>query len=271
MIFTSCDHGVTAIRMWRHCDKLIRLSFGGSTIRHNQQQPSGEYASHAMNGALMNSTARPRRILAVQWLRRTHGWIGLWGATLGLLFGLSGIWLNHRSILKLPVAQQRVNTQIALPDPAPADAAALAVWLQTALKLDAPASSVKTDAARPVAWAEKSAKGDMASPVLMQPEHWTITYGGPRHSVQAETWAGNRSVSVRTLDNGLMGTLTNLHKGTGMTVPWILLVDTLAGSLILLSLSGLTLWALTHRKRVVGGAIFGTALAVTAGLAISSL
>jgi hypothetical protein len=33
----------------------------------------------------------------------------------------------------------------------------------------------------------------------------------------------------------------------------------------------LTLWALTNRKRVVGGAIFATALAVTAGLAISSL
>jgi hypothetical protein len=214
----------------------------------------------------------PLRIVAVQWLRRTHGWIGLWGATLGLLFGTSGIWLNHRAILKLPpMAQQRVNTQIALPDPAPADAAALAVWLQTALKLDAPASSVKTDAARPVAWAEKPASGGQAAPVLMQPEHWTITYGGPRHSVQAETWAGNRSVSVRTLDNGLMGTLTNLHKGSGMTAPWILLVDTLAGSLILLSLSGLTLWTLTNRKRVVGAAIFGTALVVTAGLAISSL
>jgi hypothetical protein len=214
-------------------------------------------------------TSLPRRILAVQWLRKTHGWIGLWGATLGLLFGVSGIWLNHRNILKLPpMAQQRVNTQIALPDPAPADAAALAVWLQTALKLEAPASSVKTDAARPVAWAEK---GDKTTPVLMQPEHWTITYGGPRHSVQAETWAGNRSVSVRTLDNGLMGTLTNLHKGSGMTAPWILLVDTLAGSLILLSLSGLTLWALTHRKRVVGATVFGTALLVTAGLAIASL
>jgi hypothetical protein len=214
----------------------------------------------------------PLRMRAVQWLRRTHGWIGLWGATLGLLFGISGIWLNHRAILKLPpMAQQRVNTQIALPDPAPVDAAALAVWLQTALKLEAPASSVKTDAARPVAWAEKPAAGGPAAPVLMQPEHWTITYGGPRHSVQAETWAGNRSVSVRTLDNGLMGTLTNLHKGSGMTAPWILLVDTLAGSLILLSLSGLTLWTLTNRKRVVGGAIFGTALLATAGLAISSL
>ena len=56
-----------------------------------------------------------------------------------------------------------------------------------------------------------------------------------------------------------------------MPVAWILLVDTLAGSLILLSLSGLALWMLTRRKRTVGLAILGTALAVTAGLAIAHL
>jgi hypothetical protein len=223
----------------------------------------------------------PTRLRWVQWLRRTHGWIGLWGATLGLLFGFSGIWLNHRNILKLPpVAQTRSSTQIALPEPAPADAAALAVWLQAALKLPAPASTIKVDPVRPVPWAEKAekaGKADQSSPVeaaappLMQPEHWTITFGGAQHSVQADTWLGNRSVSVRTTDQGVLGTLQNLHKGTGMTVPWILLVDTLAGSLILLSLSGLALWTLTHRKRAVGVAIFGTALAVTAGLTASSL
>ena len=65
-----------------------------------------------------------RQIKAVQWLRKTHGWIGLWGATLGLLFGFSGIWLNHRDTLKLPMAQQRSSEQLQLPDPAPADAQA---------------------------------------------------------------------------------------------------------------------------------------------------
>jgi hypothetical protein len=33
---------------------------------------------------------------------------------------------------------------------------------------------------------------------------------------------------------------------------WILLVDTLAGSLILLSLSGVALWLLTRRRREPG-------------------
>ena len=41
------------------------------------------------------------RTSIVAWLRKAHGWIGLWGATLGLLFGTSGIWLNHRAVLAL--------------------------------------------------------------------------------------------------------------------------------------------------------------------------
>ena len=225
---------------------------------------------------------RSRRATVVRWVRDTHGWFGLWGATLGLLFGISGIWLNHRAVLKLPpVAQQRSESQIVLPDPAPADAQALAVWLQTALQLNAPATVVRTEPARPVPWAERAPRADRkaagdstpagTSPRLMQPERWMVNFGGPQATIQAEAWAGNRSVSVRRVDNGLIGTLTNLHKGINMPIGWILLVDSLAGSLILLSVSGLILWVMTHRRRVVGLTIFAVGLAATAGLALSRI
>jgi hypothetical protein len=217
------------------------------------------------------------RVTAVAWLRKSHGWIGLWGATLGMLFGTSGIWLNHRAVLKLPIEQTRSSAQLALPDPPPADAQALARWLQGALHQAAPASNVRIEPAKPVAWMERS-KGEggdrtaaSASPALTQPEHWTIAFGGPKELVQAEYWAGNRSVSVRRTANGLIGTLANLHKGVGMPVAWILLVDTLAGSMILLSLSGLALWMLTRRRRAVGLAIFGAALALTGGIVLAAL
>jgi hypothetical protein len=217
------------------------------------------------------------RASAVAWLRKTHGWVGLWGATLGLLFGTSGIWLNHRAVLPLKVAQERSSLQLALPVPAPADAAAMATWLQSALRLDAPASSVRIEPARPLAWLERPDEGERRSnaPVapapapLVQPERWAINFGGPRATVQAEYWAGNRSVSVRRTQSGLLGTLMNLHKGVGMSIGWILLVDTLAGSLILLSLSGIALWMLTRRRRLLGLAILATALAAVTGLAMA--
>ena len=69
----------------------------------------------------------------------------------------------------------------------------------------------------------------------MQPERWTLNFGGPNKVIQVEYWVGNKSVGVRTTENGFVATLTNLHKGVGMPVPWILLIDTLAGSLIFLS------------------------------------
>jgi hypothetical protein len=211
----------------------------------------------------LNST----RTHIVIWLRRTHGWIGLWGATLGLLFGFSGIWLNHRAVLPLQPALERHNQQLPLPDPAPADAAALAVWLQSSLSLPRAASVVRVEPAKPAPWAERGAGAATA----MQPEHWTISFNAPAALVQAEYWVGNRTVGVRRTDNGLVATLANLHKGVGMPMAWILLVDTLAGSLILLSLSGLSLWMLTRRRRALGLAILGLAFASAAGLALARL
>jgi len=206
-----------------------------------------------------------RRLTFVRWVRKTHGWFGLWGALLGLMMGTSGVWLNHRAVLKLELpAQTQMNAQLALPDPPPATSADMAAWLQTALKMDRPPNNTRVEKGRPVPWAEK---GGHDKP-LMQPERWFFVFGGPNHLVQVEYFAGNRSASVRTTSNGFFATLTNLHKGVGMPIPWILLIDTLAGSLIFLSLSGLILWWETNRRRRLGIAIFGLSVAATVGLAL---
>ena len=200
-----------------------------------------------------------RRLAFVRWVRRTHGWFGLWGALLGLMMGVSGVWLNHRATLKLELpSQQQINAQLALPEPEPATAEAMAAWLQGALKLERGPNNTRVEPARPAPWDRQ----------LMQPERWTFAFGGRDRVVQVEYWAGNRSASVRTTTNGFIATLTNLHKGVGMPVPWILLIDTLAGSLIFLSLSGLILWWETNRQRKLGIAIFATAVSVTVGLAL---
>lgn len=218
--------------------------------------------------AALPSNRVNRRLAFVRWVRRTHGWFGLWGALLGLMAGTSGIWLNHRSVMKLELPdQQQANTQLALPEPRPETANAMAVWLQQTLKADRPATNVRVERSRPVAWAERNAEGRPA----MQPERWTFVFGGPNKVMQVEYWVGNRSAGVRTTQNGFIATLTNLHKGTTMPAPWILLIDTLAGAMIFLSLSGVILWWETHRRRLAGMVIFGVSVAVTVGLAMSPL
>jgi len=197
-----------------------------------------------------------RRLAFVRWVRRTHVWFGLWGALLGLMTGVSGVWLNHRAVMRLPLPDQQANTQLTLPDPRPQTVEQMVSWLQQALKIERPANNIKVDRARPVPWAEKAAeKGSEARPA-MQPERWSFNLGGPNKVVQVEYWVGNKAASVRTTDNGFIATLTNFHKGVGMPVPWILLIDSLAGSLIFLSISGTILWWETNRRRRLGLTIF---------------
>ena len=208
-----------------------------------------------------------RRLTFVRLVRKTHGWFGLWGALLGLMMGTSGVWLNHRATLKLELpSQQQMNAQLGLPDPAPATAEAMAAWLQGALKFERRPNTTRVERARPVPWGARNGERP-----LMQPERWTFNFGGPDRVVQVEYWAGNKSASVRTTTNGFIATLTNLHKGTTMPAPWILLIDTLAGAMIFLSISGAILWWETHRRRLAGIVIFGISVAVTAALAMSPL
>jgi hypothetical protein len=215
--------------------------------------------------SVVAGAAGSRRLAFVRWVRRMHGWFGLWGAILGLLMGASGIWLNHRNVLKLELPDQRqTNAQLALPDPRPATIEALASWLQGVLKLEREPRGLRVERSRPVPWAERG--GDAVPQV--QPERWILTFGGPNKQVQVEYWVGNRSASVRTTDNGFVATLTNLHKGVTMPVPWILLIDSLAGSLIFLSLSGTVLWWESHRRRATGVVIFAASIAATLALAL---
>jgi hypothetical protein len=218
--------------------------------------------------AALDRVSVNRRVAFVRWVRRTHGWFGLWGALLGLMAGTSGIWLNHRAVLKLPLpGQQQINAQLELPEARPPTIDAMAKWLQETLGLARGPSNARVERPRPVAWSEKGGGGRP----LMQPERWMLTFGGPDRVVQAEYWVGNRSVAVRTVENGFIATLTNLHKGVGMPVAWILLIDTLAGSLMFLSLSGVILWWETNRRRLVGLAIFGVSVAATVAIATSQL
>jgi len=204
-----------------------------------------------------------RRAILLRWLRTMHGWIGLWGAVLGLLFGGTGILLNHRSVLRIPAAQVQESTvQVPLPRPAPADPQALAAWLKASLQLGPDAHRVLLEPARPVAWGARS---------VLQPPRWSASFTSPSGSVQAEYWVGNSYVTLKRADNNLFATLGNLHKGVGMGVGWVLLVDTLAGSIILLSLSGVVLWALSDRRRAIGVAIGTVSLLAAGGLALAAL
>lgn len=188
---------------------------------------------------------RSRRATFIKWLRKVHGWVGLWGAVLGLMFGVTGFVMNHRAPpLKISPGAPRVSeVQMPLPVPAPKSPARLEAWLIKELKFDAGRTRIRKEAAQPVEWGDRS---------VMQPEHWQITLFKPGANVVADYWVGSQAISLKRSDNSLMTTLTNLHRGVGMNIFWVLLMDTIAGSMILLSLTGVLLWTELNKRRTIG-------------------
>ena len=89
--------------------------------------------------------------------------------------------------------------------------------------------------------------------------------------VAVDYWVGNNFATAKRNQNNFFGTLNNLHKGAGVGVGWVLLADTLAGAIILLSLTGVLLWTLTNRRRMLGAGIGFTSLILMVALAVQML
>lgn len=187
---------------------------------------------------------RSRRAVFLTWLRKIHLYVGLWGAVLGLLFGATGILLNHRSIMIIPVEKtaQRV-AQLPLPAQPVNSAGEMSTWLQRELKFTSEqVTQIKSQPASKIVWADRE---------MMQPERWSIGMHSPRRGVNIEYFVGNRFVKLDHVDATPIGTLTRLHMAIGVGAFWILLSDSIAGSLILLSITGLLLWTQLHTVRTI--------------------
>lgn len=202
----------------------------------------------------LRKRSRSRRAVFLTWLRTTHLYVGLWGAALGLLFGASGILLNHRSIMKIPVEKTVQKTaQLPLPAQPFKSPLQLSDWLQKELKFTPEqVTQMKSQPATQIVWADQE---------VMQPERWSISMHSPQRGVTAEYFVGNRFVKLESVDATPIGTLTRLHMSVGVSAFWVLLSDTIASSLILLSITGLLLWTQLHTVRTIAvltsiGALF---------------
>jgi hypothetical protein len=218
----------------------------------------------AIDNPLAARTKRSRRATFIKWLRKMHSWIGLWGAALGLLFGVTGFVLNHRAEpLRLSTGAPQVETmQLKMPSPAPQSPREFAKWLraQDGLNLPPRMGRVQKEPSRPVAWGDHQA---------VQPEHWQMMFVSPTGNVNVEYWVGNDYATLKRSSNSLLATLTNLHKGVGMSIGWVLFIDTFAGALILLSLTGVLLWTELNKRKTIGAVLLigSIVVAVCVGLA----
>lgn len=212
--------------------------------------------THKAKSLSPKPSARSRRSAFLKLLRDVHGWIGLWGAILGLLFGATGIIHNHRTVLKIDLVKP-ASTEIRLtvPESAKQSPKAMSVWLRGELSMDRE-PRIKKEKAETVSWNGQDVR---------QPEHWDIRFVAPQYKLVADYWVGSNMVSIKRTDETWVGTIDNFHRANGAGIGWVLLADTIGGSMILLSVTGVLLWTELNRRKTIGAIIF---IASTVGMII---
>lgn len=194
---------------------------------------------------------RWRRAEILRWLRRTHAWCGLWGGVFGLLFGATGILLNHRAVMKIPAVQTTPSEMTISVDSPPASPEAMRIWLAKSLELRPDQLRIDRQAAKSVPWGQHA---------LQQPERWEFIHSGPKGNVTAEYWVGNGTVGIKRKEGNGFYFLTRLHMAQGIHPVWILTADTIAGCLIMLSITGVLMWSRLHGPRLMALGLFGIPL-----------
>ncbi|GLH72206.1 hypothetical protein GETHLI_07080 [Geothrix limicola] len=186
-------------------------------------------------------------------LRRFHAWVGLSGAAFGLLFGLTGFLMSHRSVMKIEAgAVEEHKVQIELDRP-PASIEELASGLAARFQVPLSRLRWRVQAPRPARFGGQQ--------VTAAPQ-WMVMVSGHAHFARATYLPGNRTVDLERSDANLVETLERLHKSDGGQAGWILLVDCFAGGLVFLTLSGTLLWT-----RLAGPRLLSVGLALSGGLA----
>jgi uncharacterized protein len=86
-------------------------------------------------------------------------------------------------------------------------------------------------------------------------EKWELNFIHVNGRISVEHVQGSGSVSVKQTEQNFFGFLKNLHKGSGAGVAWILFIDSIAGALIAMAITGFLLWSRLHGGRLLAGSL----------------
>jgi hypothetical protein len=201
-----------------------------------------------------------KRANTIRLLRKIHGWLGLWGALLGLLFGVSGFLLNHRAVMKIPAAKmEESEIQLAVPAPLPKNNKEFTRFIQTSLNVHQEPVKPRT----PKGGGKPEREARFMDKDMKQPQTFKVSFQLPQAHIEAEYVAGNQYATVKREDANVWGFITRMHKGVGANAFWVLLADTIAGALLVLSITGVLLWTKMRGSRLamvglIGGSTFLT-------------
>lgn len=197
----------------------------------------------------------------LRWLKRIHAWSGFWGALFFLSLGMSGVLLNHRQQARIDTGEPVELAAVELPV-APGtirDATALGRWAKAELRLPVDAQPPRGKPGDKKQ-GDKRGGGKFMGRDVATAEPLTQTFAMPDARVTVEYVPGSNHVTAKREEINALGMLKNLHKGVGLPIAWVLLIDTIAGALIVMALTGYLLWSRLHGPRLLAGALAGGSL-----------
>lgn len=223
------------------------------------------------------STHRPHRFrnVSYRWMRQTHLWIGAWGALATVVYGITGLVLNHRfgdNAWPQGDSQEVARVELVVPASARTSAEALSLWLRDTQGLDAQvirkgAPGGERGKGGPAGPRERGDGGSNRSRASDgktggQPPKWNLSGGTARDSWALEYVPGAGTADLKRNRQTALAALNRLHKGVGGGWAWILLADSFAIGMVLLGISGLWMWARGRGVKEVFASVLAVGLVV---------
>lgn len=211
---------------------------------------------------------RPHRFrnVSYRWMRQIHLWIGAWGALATIVYGFTGLVLNHRfgdNAWPQGDSEEIAKVELAVPATARTSAEALSLWLRDTRGLDAQtirkgASGGKRERGDGERKDNRAGAGKAGGP----PSKWNLSGGTARNSWALEYVPGSDTAELKQNRQTPLAGLNRLHKGVGGGWAWIVLADSFAIGMLLLGLSGLWMWARGRGVKEVFASVLFVGLAL---------
>jgi hypothetical protein len=205
-----------------------------------------------MDGSARTAT---RRNATHRWIRQLHLWIGAWGALAAVLYGFTGLVMNHRfgdGAWPRGESAETGRVLLEVPPSARETPTALRAWLRTMHALE-----TQVVRASPPGAVKPGAPGVAGH---AQPIRWNLSGGDASASWSLEYIPGNHTAEVKRNRHSLLAAFGRLHKGVGGGWAWTLLADSFAIGMLLLGLSGLWMWARGRNPRQLIVSVLGVSL-----------
>jgi uncharacterized protein len=200
------------------------------------------------------TTATPARSRATtyRWIRQFHLWIGAWGALAAVIYGFTGLVMNHRfgdGAWPQGDSAERARATLQVPEAARATPEQLSLWLKDTQQLDAQVIR------------KGPPGGGRDAKDAKDPQKWTLSGGSASDAWSLEYTPGSPSAEVKHTQHDTLAAFNRLHKGVGGGIGWILLADSFALGMLFLGLSGIWMWARGRSAKDIAVSVMSVSIA----------